>query len=91
MNKSLLELLRKEDAEIANLKFYRNSVAEFISHAENKDEGYHEEACYRIASEYEKRAKESEKKLIEIRKELKEYFSFLMKLEDYQLPDERNI
>jgi len=76
MDKSLLELLRKEETEMVGLKFYRNSAAEFISHAKNKDE----EAWYRIASEYEERAEESERKLIEIRKDLRKYLSFLMEL-----------
>lgn len=80
MNKSLLELLEEEKKEIANIRWSRESVADFISYAENKKEGYHEESCYKIASEYEEKAKKSEEKLKEIRKEIKQYLSFLMEL-----------
>ena len=80
MNKSLLELLEEEKKEINTIGFYKTSALSFISHAENKDEGYNEDSCYRLASEYNEKVKESEKKLIEIRMELKQYLSFLMEL-----------
>lgn len=80
MNKSLLELLEEEKKEVVNIRLSRESAIDFINHAENKEEGYHEEACYRIAKDYEESANISEEKLKEIRKELKQYFSFLMEL-----------
>lgn len=80
MDKSLLELLEEEKKEIVNIRLSRKSAADFISHAENKEEGYHEESCYRIAEGYKADAKASEEKLIEIRKELKQYLSFLIEL-----------
>lgn len=82
MNKSLLELLEQEKKEVENIRFFRNSSDNFINHAKNKEEGYNIDSCYRLASEYEEKIRESKKKLIEIRKELKKYISFLMELEE---------
>lgn len=78
MNKSLLELLEQEKKEVENIRFFKISSDNFICHAKNKEEGYNVDSCYRIASEYEEKAKESEKRLMEIRKELKKYISFLI-------------
>lgn len=81
MNKSLLELLEEEKKEVENFRFYNTSASNFINYAENKEEGYHEDSCYRIASGYEEKAKKSQERLEKIRNELKQYLSFLMELE----------
>lgn len=78
MNKSLLELLEEEKKEVLNIRFYRSSINDLRNQAENEVETSCKEACYRIASKYEEKAEESGVKLTEIRKELKQYLSFLM-------------
>lgn len=80
MNKSLLELLEEEKKEITNIRFARESSADFLRYIEEKIPGYEESSCRRIARDYEEQAKSSEERLTEIRKELKQYLSFLMKL-----------
>lgn len=82
MNKSLLELLKEEEREVENIRFFTRSADNFISHAENKEEGYNIDSCYRIASEYEEKSQKSEENLVEIRKGIKQYLSFLMELEE---------
>lgn len=79
MDKSLLELL-EEKRVVQEIILYKKSSYELLSHAENKDEGYNVDACYCISSDYEKKFKESEDKLIIIRKEIKQYLFFLMDL-----------
>lgn len=78
MNKSLLELLEEEKKEIINIKYAKESSADFLRYIEEKRPGYEESSCRRIAKSYEEQAKASEEKLTEIRKELKKYLSFLM-------------
>lgn len=62
MNRALLELLEDEKREIQNIKFCQESIDEFMK------------SCTSLASEYQKRLKESEKNLVEIRKEMKKIF-----------------
>lgn len=81
VEKSLLELLEKEKTEVLNLRFYKASVSEFISYSSSEEKDYNKDSYYRLVSTYEEKVKESEEKLVKIRKELKQYFSFLMKIE----------
>lgn len=82
MDKSLLELLEEEKKEMSDIRISRKLAADYIQCAENEEKEGDSESyySYRIARNYEADAKRSEEKLIEIRKEIKQYLSFLMKI-----------
>lgn len=76
--RSLLEILEEEKREVKNIRFYEDSISDFID-LENKDEGCLE--VYKGAiSIYKEKIKESENRLIDIRKELKKYLASIMEL-----------
>ena len=77
MEKSFLELLEAEKKAVNDVKFFKESVIDFLNQSEKADREEEKEACKRIASDYEKKGIEAEEKLLQIRKEMKQYISFL--------------
>ena len=77
MNRSFLELLEAEKRAVYNLEYFRESAIDFLNKAETEVDPEMREAHKRIASEYEERASKAEEELLQIRKEMKQYISFL--------------
>ena len=77
MNKSFLEVLEAEKRAFLDVKYFRESAIDFLNKAETEVDPEDREACKRIASEYEERASKAEEELLQIRKEMKQYISFL--------------
>ncbi len=81
MEKSFLELLEAEKEKINNIKFFKKSAIDLLKQAECSQMDCQKESCKRIASEYEQKEKEAEMILLQIRKEMKQYISFLETLQ----------
>lgn len=77
MKKSFLELLEAEKKAVNDVKFFKKSVIDFLNQSQKAEREEEKEACKRIASDYEKKGIEAEEKLLQIRKEMKQYISFL--------------
>ena len=77
MEKSFLELLEAEKKAVNDVKIFKESVIDFLNQSQKADREEEKEACKRIASDYEKKGIEAEEKLLQIRKEMKQYISFL--------------
>ena len=77
MKKSFLELLEAEKKAVFDVKYYKKSTVDFLNNAETESDPEMKEAHKRIASDYEKKAIEAEENLLQIRKEMKQYISFL--------------
>ena len=77
MNKSFLELLEAEKRSFLDVKYFRESAIDFLNKAETEVNPEIKEAHKRIASEYEERTSKAEEELLQIRKEMKQYISFL--------------
>lgn len=67
MENCLFDLLEAEKEQLQNIKFCMDSIAFF----EN-------DSCTRLADEYKEKLKCEKEKLIDTRKDIKEYFSFIM-------------
>ena len=77
MNRSFLELLEAEKRAFLNVKWSKESAVDFLNKAETESNYEDREACKRLASEYKDRASKAEEELFQIRKEMKQYISFL--------------
>ena len=77
MEKSFLELLEAEKRAFLDVKYFRESAVDFLNKAETEVDPEMREAHKRIASEYEERTSKAEEELLQIRKEMKQYISFL--------------
>ena len=77
MEKSFLELLETEKRAVYNLKSFKDSAVDFQNQSKIYDDAERKESCKRIALDYEKKAIETEENLLQIRREIKKYISFL--------------
>lgn len=77
MNRSFLELLEAEKRTFLDMKLSKESAIDFLNKAETEVDPKDREACKRIASDYKERASKAEEELLRIRKEMKQYISFL--------------
>ena len=77
MNRSFLELLEAEKRVFIDVKYFKESAIDFLNKAETESNHEGREACKRLASEYEDQASKAEEELLQIRKEMKQYISFL--------------
>lgn len=77
MEKSFLELLEAEKRAVYNLKSFKDSAIDFQNKAETEVDPEDREACKRIAADYKKQTSKAEEELLQIRKEMKQYISFL--------------
>ena len=77
MEKSFLELLAAEKRAVYNLKSLKDSTIDFQNQSKKTDDAERKESYKRIASDYEKKAIEAEENLLQIRREIKKYISFL--------------
>lgn len=80
MNRSFLELLEAEKRSVYNLKFFKDSAIDFLNKSETEADPEGRKACKRIAADYKERASKAEEELLQIRKEMKQYISFLQAL-----------
>lgn len=80
MNKALLEILEEEKRVLRNVKSFKDLKDGILEMAKSETEKSNIQSCFRIAKEYEKKLGKEEEKLLSIRKEIKEYFSFLENL-----------
>lgn len=80
MNRSFLELLEAEKRAFLDAKYFRESAIDFLNKAEAEVDPEMVEAHKRIASEYQERTSKAEEELLQIRKEMKQYISFLERL-----------
>ena len=77
MNKSFLELLEAEKRAFLDAKYFRESSIDFLNKAETEVDPEDRKACKRIAADYKKQTSKAEEELLQIRKEMKQYISFL--------------
>ena len=77
MNKSFLELLEAEKKAVFDVKYFRESAIDFLNKSESEVNPEMKEAHKRIASEYKERISKAEEELLQIRKEMKQYISFI--------------
>ena len=77
MKKSFLELLEAEKKAFLDVKSFRESFTRFMNKVETEADPEMREAHKRIASDYEELASKAEEDLLQIRKEMKRYISFL--------------
>ena len=80
MEKSLLELLKKEDDLVKSVFYVKESESYFMSMAEKADDIEEADICRRIASRKRERIHECEAELVVVRREMKEYLSYIMSL-----------
>lgn len=77
MDRSFLELLEAEKRASENMRCFKESTVDFLDKAKKESNHEHRESYKRIAFEYEERALKAEEELLQIRKEMKQYISFL--------------
>ncbi|MGF0102020.1 hypothetical protein [Bariatricus sp. SGI.019] len=77
MKKSFLELLEEEKRVVFDMKYFKNSAIDFLNKAETETDPAIKESHKRIASDYEEKAMKAEENLLQIRKEMKQYISFI--------------
>ena len=80
MNRSFLELLEAEKRAFLDAKYSKESAIDFLNKAEMESNPEKRESYKRVAAEYENRVSKAEEELLQIRKEMKQYISFLEKL-----------
>lgn len=80
MTKSFLELLEAEKRAVYNLEYFKDSAIDFQNKVETETNPEMKEANKRIASYYKEKAMKAEEDLLQIRKEMKQYISFLERL-----------
>ena len=74
---SLVEISETEKRAFLDVKYFRESAIDFLNKAETEVDPEDREACKRIAANYKERASKAEEELLQIRKEMKQYISFL--------------
>lgn len=77
MEKSFLELLEAEKRAVYNLKSFKDSAIDFQNLSKETDDAEQKESCKRIASDYGEKVIEAEENLLQVRRDLKKYISFL--------------
>lgn len=80
MNKSLLEILEEEKRVLRNVKSFKDLRDGILEMAKSEIVESKIQSCFRIAKNYEKKLEKEEERLLSVRKEIKEYFSFLENL-----------
>lgn len=78
MNKSLLDLLRREEELLAGIRG-ANDAIEHFSHVDCKTKN-DKQILDNVISHEQNRKEKAERNLLEVRKEIKKYFSFIMEL-----------
>ena len=81
MKKSFLELLEAEKRAFLDAKYFKESAVDFLNKVETEADPEMRKAHKRISFDYEKKAIEAEENLLQIRKEMKQYISFLETLQ----------
>ena len=77
MEKSFLELLGEEKRALLDVESSKESAVDFLNKAEMEVDPEMKEIQKKIASDYKEMASQAEEKLLKIRKEIKQYISFL--------------
>lgn len=77
MKKSFLELLEEEKRVVFDIKYFKDSAIDFLNKIETETNLERKETHKRIASCYEEKVIKAEENLLQIRKEMKQYISFL--------------
>lgn len=80
MNKSLLEILEEEKRVLRNVKSLKDLRDGILEMAKSEIVESKKQSCFRIAKNYEKKLEKEEERLLCVRKEIKEYFSFFENL-----------
>ena len=80
MNKSLLELLQKEAIFSDTARRKSCVINEYTQEKLECKSEYYRNLCDRVISESTKEKEEAEENLLKVRKEIKEYISFIMEL-----------
>lgn len=78
MNKSFLGLLRREEKILAEIRNANDAIENF-SHVDCKTKN-DKKILDNVISHEQDRKEKAEENLLEVRKEIKEYFSFIMEL-----------
>ena len=78
MDKSLLELLKREKKLLTEIKLQKETIKEVLHFACKTK--YHEELRDKVISQREHAKEKAEENLLKVRKEIKEYISFIMEL-----------
>ena len=79
MEKSLLELLKAEDLALCGFQSKRDLEKDTLRMVEEAPENI-KDIFQERADNYHKEAQEAEKRLLSIRREIKEYFEYIGKL-----------
>lgn len=79
MEKSLLELLKAEDLALCGFQSKRDLEEDTLRMVEEAPENI-KDIFQERADNYHKEAQEAEKRLLSIRREIKEYFEYIGKL-----------
>ena len=77
MEKSFLELLEEEKRAFRDVKYSNESAVDFLNKAEMEVDPEMKEIHKKRASDYKEMASKAEEELLKIRKETKQYISFL--------------
>ena len=77
MEKSFLELLEEEKRAFRDVKYSKECAVDFLNKAEMEVDPEMKEIHKKIASDYKEMASQAEEELLKIRKEIKQYISFL--------------
>lgn len=78
MNKSLLDLLRREEELLAGIRGANDAIEHFFTcRLQDKND---KQILDNVISHEQDRKEKAERNLLEVRKEIKEYFSFIMEL-----------
>ena len=77
MEKSFLELLGEEKRALLDVESSKESAVDFLNKAEMEVDPEMKEIQKKIASDYKEMASQAEEELLKIRKEIKQYISFL--------------
>lgn len=77
MEKSFLELLEAEKKAINDVKMVKESIIDFLNQSQRANTKEEKETCERIAHNYRIKKIEAKANLLRIRREIKQYISFL--------------
>ena len=77
MEKSFLELLEAEKKAINDVKMIKESIIDFLNQSQRANKKEEKETCERIAHNYKTKKIKAEDNLLRIRREIKQYISFL--------------
>ena len=77
MEKSFLELLEAEKKAINDVKMFKESIVDFLNQSNRANTKEEKEIYERIAHNYKMKKIKAEDNLLRIRREIKQYISFL--------------